>query len=382
MDGTSIGRWLCERALEQGFDFAGIAPLGPARTSLAWLEALEEGRQGPLMWMARRIEVRMDPSRYCPSAQAAVVVGVALGHSAPLPENPWLGVARYAQLPDYHAWFKAALEQYVQVIQATHPGAHHWTCVDAAPVPERELAVRAGLGAVGKHTLLIHPTWGSQVLLGVVLTSLPAVGEMHPIADLCGRCRRCLDACPTGALSAYKLDARRCLTTWTVEWRGVIPASLREAAANWWFGCDACQNACPWNRDQGRPPGQLVPHPIEPLDPVEILALEESALADRLRESALLRPGVTGLRRNAAVALARRCDERSLQVLSDRLAHDPSPVVRATCAWSLARRREPSGSNLLRAALELESNPTVRAAFLEALEELEGPPASRLEARL
>lgn len=369
MNGLALGRWLCQLAMDVGFDVAGIASLAPAQTARAWLEALSEGRHGSLSWMTRRVEVRLEPAKYCPRAQAALVVGVFVGDLASDAEHGWRGVARYAQYPDYHRWLGDAVWRLASRVAERFPAEKHWSAVDTAPLPERELAVRAGLGALGKHTLLIHPDFGSHLLLGVLLTTLPAIGELRPVADLCGHCRRCLEACPTGALGAYRLDARLCLTTWTVENRGEIPEAFRDPASERWFGCDACQDVCPWNRVRRQQRSSLLPPRLEPLDPLEVLELEAQQLAKRFEGTALLRPGVAGLRRNAAISLAKRDDARSLQVLIERLLQDPSAVVRAACAWSLGQRSEPEAKEALRAAAATEPEGAVFQAIVRALGE-------------
>lgn len=369
VDGNVSASWLCDLALREGFDLAGVTSPAPVATDRAFVDWIESGGNRPMNWLARRIEIRTDPSSYRPEAQAILVVAVDLLEGGRNDLSEWPGVARYAWFLDYHDWMLERLRRVAASIEQRHPGSRNWPSVDTAPVLERELAVRAGLGAMGKNTLLIHPERGSQLLLGELFTTVAVRTFSLPVSDLCGNCSRCLEACPTGALTPYRLDAEECLTTWTVEWKGVIPERFREAASEWWFGCDRCQEVCPWNRRARRPLPRPVARPdrLEPLDPVAILELDDEALGSRIASSCLSRPGLPGLRRNAAIALSRRSDARSERALIDRLLRDRSPVVRGTCGWSLARRGGTRGRSALAEALRREPDPAIREILAQSL---------------
>jgi len=326
-------------AREAGFELAGIATLAPAATAAAYRRWLDRGDHAGMAWMARNVEVRSDARRLLPGARSALVVAAPYrGRETPADETGsiWPRVARYAHGGDYHDALRARLEPVAEAIRALFPGAATRVCVDTAPLLERELAARAGIGAVGKNTNLLHPRLGSWFVLAEILTSVELAPDA-PVADLCGECSRCLDACPTAALPApYRLDATRCLSYWTIEHRGPIPEELRPHLRDWVFGCDVCQQVCPWNRDEAAGDGgEARPRPA-PLDLAGLLSIDEEECRDRFRGTALLRARREGLRRNAALALAGTRDPAGLRAL-ERAAGDPSPVVAEAAAWSRAR---------------------------------------------
>jgi epoxyqueuosine reductase len=236
-------------ALEAGFDRAGIAVLDRSDYGEAFRSWLEAGLHAGMSWLERRVEHRLDPAQLVPGARS--VLCVALRYLVPDDETVegdlWPRVARYARGDDYHDLMTDRLDALCARIEAGFPGTVMRRYVDTGPVLEREWAARAGLGAIGKNTNLLHPTDGSYVLLGDVFLGLDLEPDV-PIADLCGTCRACLDGCPTGALAApYLLDSRRCISYWTIEHRGAIPAEVRPLLGEWVFGCDVCQEVCPWN---------------------------------------------------------------------------------------------------------------------------------------
>ena len=341
MDRGAAAERIKSWAREAGFDLAGIAELAPAATGEAYLRWLERGDQAGMSYLARNVALRLDPRGLLPGAQSALVVGwrYAAAEDPSPPPGIWSRVARYARGVDYHDAMRERLDRVAESIEKGWPGSRTRVCVDTAPMLERELAARAGIGAVGKNTMLLHPDAGSYFLLGEVLTTLD-LPQDPPLADLCGRCSRCLDACPTGALpQPYRLDANRCISYWTIEHRGEIAEPIRPELRDWVFGCDACQEACPWNRaDDGFQPAPEF-HPVagrQGLDLVELLGLTDEAYRERLRGSALRRARRDGLRRNAALALAGRSDPASLAALAEA-AVDADPAVAGAAAW--ARRR-------------------------------------------
>jgi epoxyqueuosine reductase len=233
-------------------------------------------------------------------------VAVALNYyqGDPPPDPSWAPVARYAWGRDYHDVMAPRLAAICQHL-ARAGRARSRAYVDTGPVLERDLAARAGLGWIGKNTMLLHPALGSWFFIGLVLTDAELAHDA-PLPDRCGSCRACLDACPTGAFPApYVLDARRCISYLTIEHRGELPAELREAPGPWQFGCDVCQLVCPWN---GKAPTTresefLPPAPYPGAE--AIAAMDDEGLRERFRGTALLRARPAGLRRYAALALAR-----------------------------------------------------------------------------
>ncbi len=294
-------------ALEAGFDRAGVASLEPLEHGPALLRWLERGDQAGMGWMKNRLEARLDPAKFFPGAKSALCVAL---HYWPLAgqEEPagdlWPRVARYARGVDYHDLMTRWMKPLCDRIEAEFPGSMARYTVDTGPVLERELAARAGLGAVGKNTLLLHPEGGSWFLLGEIFTTLDLAPD-QPLADLCGSCTRCLEACPTGALAEpYRLDANRCISYWTIEHRGDFPAGVAESLDGWLFGCDACQDACPWNAAPSpadHPELELPPERAE-LDLAGLLGLDREGYVERFRGSPLKRAKLEGLKRNARAA--------------------------------------------------------------------------------
>lgn len=325
------------RARALGFDRVAVGPATPPPHAEAFERWLEAGYGGEMTYLARTRAERVEPARLLPGVRA--VVAVALSYKPPEErETPaWAPVARYARGRDYHEVMAPRLRALAAFIdEAAGPGTRSRPAVDTSAVLERDLAARAGLGWIGKNTNLLVPELGSYVLLGVVLTT--AALEMDPEQpDRCGTCTACLEACPTGAfVGPWTLDARRCLSYLTIEYRGDIAPELAGALRDWAFGCDACQEVCPWNRKApasrepalwpGPPPGSLL----------EWLDLDDAAFRARFRGSALRRAKRRGLVRNAALVLANRGERAALPRLR-RLGEDDDPVVRRAAAWAVER---------------------------------------------
>ncbi|MCB1007918.1 MAG: tRNA epoxyqueuosine(34) reductase QueG, partial [Acidobacteria bacterium] len=241
MDLRRRTRRVRELVAEEAFDAVGIARLAPAATGASFRRWLGRGDQAAMAWLERRVERRLDPRQVLPGARSAVVVG---WRYAPLenagdvePTELWRRVARYARGADYHDFLLERLERTGERLAAEFPEVEHRAYVDTGAILERELAVRAGVGAIGKNTCLLSPEQGSWLLLGELLLTLDLEPD-PPVADLCGDCSLCLEACPTGALSEpFRLDSTRCISYWTIEHRGEIPLELRAAVGEWVFGC-------------------------------------------------------------------------------------------------------------------------------------------------
>jgi epoxyqueuosine reductase len=292
-----------------GFSHVGIAPARPLpEHQRAFQRYLTEGRHGGMAYLAREPERRADPTRLVPGAKTVIALGVPYyqgDHGSPTDGRPAGKIARYAWGLDYHALIEARLTSLTAFIQERAPGATIRCAVDHAPVLERAYAQEAGLGFIGKHTLLITPEHGSWVVLAEMITDLDLPCD-EPGANACGSCTRCLEACPTGALvGPFQLDAARCVSYLTIEHKGETPDELLPGVGEWLFGCDACQDACPYN--QRVTTGPLLPGlereagsgPWVPLDEASA-PRSRSAFARRFAGSALPRAGVKGLRRNAA----------------------------------------------------------------------------------
>ncbi len=307
MNRGELSAELKRRALEVGFDLAGIARLGPSTTGNALRRWLAAGMNAGMAYLERHLEVRLDPRRLLPSARSILCVAVsyAPGDSSSVARSR-RNVARYACGEDYHPWMRARLEAAADSLVDLVPGLAWRAVVDTAPLLEREWAARAGLGAIGKNGLLIHPELGSWLLLGSLLLSVDLEPDL-PLGDLCGDCTACLEECPTQAFPApYVLDSRRCISYWTIEHRGEFPKAPEPRLDGWVFGCDRCQEVCPWNRSAR--PGRHVElggnAAMAFLEPAWLAALPDDRSRSRFRSTALDRAKPEGLRRNARRTLA------------------------------------------------------------------------------
>lgn len=301
-----------EAARDLGFASCGITDLSPPPHAAALTRWLGEGMAGSMSYMGRQAARRLDPSRIVPGARRVVVLTRTYpGGEDPLPSDS-VGegrVARYARGRDYHDALAQPLQELAHHIAGLggEETVVRWF-VDAGPVPERELAQRAGLGWIGKNTMLIDPARGSYAFLASVFTDLDLAVDSPFEPDRCGSCRRCLDACPTGAFPEPRvLDARLCISYLTIEFRGEeLPPSLAPHLAGWAFGCDICQEVCPWNVKFAREeedPALERDESMGRLDLRRISAMSDAEFDACYGHTALNRPGADGLRRNARALL-------------------------------------------------------------------------------
>jgi epoxyqueuosine reductase len=302
---------LKRRALELGFSAAGIAPLGPSAHATEFDDWLAAGYAGTMTYLHRQAEKRKDPRRIMPEARVAVVTLTNYFHGCADPAARPRGarIAQYAWSDDYHDVLGPRLEQLAAVVRELVPGSRTRCYVDAGPIPERELAQLAGLGWIGKNMMLINPGIGSFTFIGVVLTDAALDPDLPFTTDHCGTCRRCLDACPTDAFVAPGiLDARRCISYVTIEHRGAFDATQQTLPGDWLFGCDVCQDVCPWNVKFAQPTADAAFAPREDLVRPDVAALrvmDDDGFASRYGDTALTRAGAAGMRRNVN-ALQRR----------------------------------------------------------------------------
>jgi epoxyqueuosine reductase len=354
------------QAFGLGFDLAGIATLGEPDTAAhfdAWLAA---GYDGEMAYLARGAEKRRDARRPVGGARSAIVV--ALEYGGRTPSGP---IARYARSDDYHDVMVARLRELHRWLEsetgASVPGKAY---VDTGPILERDLARRAGLGWFGKNTTLINPTRGSHFFLGSLLVAMDLEPDAPFEADRCGTCTRCLEACPTQAIRAPRvLDATRCISYLTIELKGAIPLALREPMGELIYGCDICQDVCPWNERFAAQaaPAALAPRPeIESLDARTALALDDAQFRTRLKGSPMKRTRRRGLARNAAVALGNRRDPGDVPALVTALA-DEEALVRGHAAWALGQIGTPQALDALRARAMIESDASAREELRAAL---------------
>jgi epoxyqueuosine reductase len=328
------------QALGLGFDLVGITRTGPADTAEHFDQWLADGRAGTMAYMARHAGLRHDTRQPFEGGRSAIVV--ALNYGGTEPAGP---VARYARGDDYHdvMWRKFdALHVWIGDHLGRPVGARGY--VDTGPLLERDLARRAGLGWFGKNTNLINPKLGSFFFIGALLVDLELEPDAPFEADRCGSCTRCLDACPTNAFVAPRvLDATRCISYLTIELRESIPVELREPIGDLVYGCDICQDVCPWNvrfaedlREEAFRPRVVVASNDPRTIALNVLTMDEASYQSAFRGSAMKRAKLRGLKRNAAVALGNIGDRRDIGPLTNAL-EDPEPLVREHAAWALTR---------------------------------------------
>jgi epoxyqueuosine reductase len=337
-----------QKAFDLGFDLCGVsaAERHPRLARLA--DWIAEGRAGDMAYLARSLDERLDPSRVLATARSVVSVASIYNTEPPTDAGePGAGrasIARYARGTDYHDVLRARLRELVAwMAAAAGPGFEAFSAVDNAPIQERVYAEQAGLGWIGKNTCLINPQLGSWMVLGEVLVSQMLEAD-RPAVDQCGTCTRCLEACPTGALpSAYTLDATRCLSYLTIERRGPVDPELRPAIREQVFGCDICQDVCPWNRRAAvtNDPA-FAPRPLlTGRRLIDLCTLSDADWSRLLKGSAMRRAGLHRVRRSLAYAAAHlSADERERAL--DALDAQPSAQefqVAEAIAWARKGRQ-------------------------------------------
>jgi len=358
-------------AAEAGLGVVGATPIVPTGRDAFLASWLAEGRAGEMRWLERRTEIRLDPRRQFPWANSLLVVAAPYA-PAPPPPGDWRDtlrgrIAAYAFGPDYHRELGHRLDAMAAKLREHYPTHRFLSYVDTGAILEREWAWRAGLGWIGKHTLLLSSERGSWTLLGELVTSLEVEGRSTSNAAGCGSCRRCVVACPTDALAGdYSMDPRRCLSYLTIEHRSALPRELRASLENWIFGCDLCQEACPWGPDASigsRDEATMWLHPSLP----ELMELDDDAFAARFDGTAVSRAKRTGLLRNVAVALGNSGNPDAVPVLA-RAMDDPEPLIRGHAAWALGRLGGSRARQALDDARRHEPDETVLDEIAAALQ--------------
>ena len=409
----SLSQEIKAHAAYLGFDLSGVTTAEPPRHGAYYAQWVEQGMAGEMSYLARQIEKRQDPGQILPDARSLVVV--AMNYRCPDPDpvpgagpddkpgrtrgtpddepgrtprgtpddepgrapddepgrTPRGKIARYARGDDYHDVMKEKLHALLRFIRdrAGRP-VEGRVYVDTGPVLEREFAVRAGLGWFGKHTNLIHKRVGSWLLIGEILLDIE-LDQDRPAADHCGTCTRCIEACPTDAIvEPYVVDSRRCISYHTIELKGAIPLEYRAAMGDRVFGCDDCQDVCPWNRrapETGHSAFLSRPWNEMP-DLIEMVGLTPEAFRTRFRGSPVKRTKRRGLLRNAAVALGNTKDPGAIPALADALGDD-EPLVRGHAAWALGNVGGGRALAVLEEARKTEEDPGVIEEIDRALAE-------------
>lgn len=370
MSSRSLTDSLKQEARRLGFDLAGVCPAVEPPGIERFRQWLAAGYAGQMRYLPERAEAYEHPRHVLEGAQSILML--ATNYRTVEPESPGAAegrVSRYAWGADYHDLIHSRLGSLVGFHRRERPGANVRGVVDTAPLLEREFAQLAGLGWVGKNTLLVSKQFGSWTFLAALLSSETLVYDDPHRDEHCGSCRACLDACPTGALvDAYRLDARKCISYLTIEFAGSAPSELRSRGQDWLFGCDACQEVCPWNR---RTPttseDAFLPAPsANPAEVTSLFDLDDAAFRERFRRTPMWRSRRRGILRNAAIVLGNRPHEAAVSVLIGGLGEE-EPVVRAACAWALGRHESLVAKEALAARLTIETQPDVRAEIERAI---------------
>lgn len=369
MNNSSLTFALRQKAKELGFAKIGISRAERLDERNGLDEWLAAGRHGEMFWMARNAVKRLDPRTLLSEARS--VIALAANYYTPQPhsEDSRHGkISRYAWGNDYHAVLKKRLRSLVEWIEQNHPQTRGLYYCDTGPVMDKAWAHKSGLGWIGKHSNLITREAGSWVFLAEVVSNL----ELEPDPEsrnYCGTCHRCLDACPTRAIVApYVVDARLCISYLTIELRGPIPRQLRPLIGSRIFGCDDCQDVCPWNRfatpcDED----QFYPSYRDRVPVLtELMRLTQEQFEERFRNSAVRRARYAGFLRNVAVALGNSRDAGAVEVLAESLCHKES-LVREHAAWALGEIGGDFAREALRWALPVENEPVVAKEIRMAL---------------
>jgi epoxyqueuosine reductase len=360
-----------------GFDLVGITTPEPPPHLSVYQRWIAAGLHGEMSYLAseRASRRRADPRTILPDCQSILVLGACYPQDAPLSlmegesvdVNQTAGkVAAYACGQDYHDLFAPRLQALAAFLesQVGHPIRNRWY-TDTGPLLERDLAQRAGLGWIGKNTCLINPGMGSYFLLAEILLAINLEPDPPFLADRCGTCTRCLAACPTGCILPDRtIDARRCISYLTIELKSAISPDLRSLMGEWVFGCDVCQQVCPWNHSILLPKIGFIP------DLQAELKLTPDGFNRRFQNTPLKRAKRRGYLRNVAVALGNSHDITAIPALVQSLRQDPEPLVRGHAAWALGQIGGRAAQDALQASAQDETDAFAHAEIQAAMENM------------
>lgn len=335
----------------RGFAHIGIAPARQSENAREFIDWLADGQHGEMAWLESHVDQRIDPTVKLPGARAVIcVLDSYESPDAQFVHDPFAGrIARYAHGDDYHASMKARLHAVADELRSAFSDHAFITCVDTAPVLERDQAAAAGLGFQAKNTMLIRPGMGSYFFVGEIITTLDLPLTQDLVPDHCGTCTRCLDACPTDALTPYALDARRCISYHTIEQRSPIDEQFYDGIGSWIFGCDICQEVCPHNGHADRRESWPTNYPVRQasFDLLTVLNWTPEDRARALKGSAIKRAKLWMLKRNAIIAAGNALADAPNSALLGRITqlaaddHEHS-VVRHTAQRVLERLADPN----------------------------------------
>lgn len=351
-----------------GFDLVGICAATQSPGYERFCQWLSAGYGGTMSYLTDRIDAYRHPRSVLDGVRTLVMLGMNYRGSEPAVAVEGQGrISRYAWGEvDYHDLIHTRLRQLKAFLIERQPSAQVRGVVDTAPLLEREFANLAGLGWIGKNTLLLNKQMGSWFFLAALLTDLELETDAAHETDHCGTCRACLDVCPTDAFpAAYVLDATKCISYLTIELRDHIPAEMRQAMGDWLFGCDDCQTVCPWNRHAPLTEQQeFAARPEQnPVDLIELFELDDETFRERFRHTPLWRSKRRGILRNAAIVLGNNPTARAIEALIRGL-NDSEPLVRAASAWALRKFNDRRAAEALSARLQVEDDAEVRHEIL------------------
>ncbi|WP_437185690.1 tRNA epoxyqueuosine(34) reductase QueG [Planctomicrobium sp. SH668] len=367
-----LSRHVKAAALELGFELVGIAPAVQPETFGYFQDWVRHGLHASMDYIPRREQAYEHPEGVQVGARNVIVCAMNYGAGVQR-SDATSKVAAYAQgTEDYHNVLRGKLGELASALRRLNPQARTRIAVDTAPILERDFARRAGLGWFGKNTMLINKWRGSYFFLGAILTDCELVPDAPHTTDHCGTCTRCLDACPTDAFNGpHVLDAGKCISYLTIELRDKLPPrELRNGVGEWLFGCDVCQQVCPWNRKASEPSEpSFVPRETSFPTAEELITISDDEFLRRFEKTPLARPGRIGMAKNAAIVLGNRGKIESAEILAQGL-RDPSPLVRVACAWSLGELADDSAQNFLQRALETEAEESVLTEISTSIEKI------------
>ncbi len=364
-----LSREIRERARTLGFVRVGFSPAERSDGAGRLRDWLANRFQGSMGWMERGVDRRSDPRELFPGVRTVISAAISYLTEEPSTGDPQTGsISRYAWGEDYHRVVKEKLDELLDFIKSRAPAARGKVCVDTSAVLEKTWAARAGVGWQGKHSNTIVKDAGCWVFLGEILLNQELEYD-QPAVDHCGSCTRCIDACPTDAIVApYVVDSRLCISYLNIELRGSIPEPLRPKMGNRIYGCDDCQEVCPWKKfRKDSPTSRFAPAP-ENRSPLlgDLASMTRDQFRERFRHSAVTRVRYEGFLRNVAVALGNAGSPEALPPLRRLLEHE-SPLVRSHAAWALGRIGSGKGRQWLREAADKESDPEARLEIQKAL---------------
>ncbi|MGB6042861.1 MAG: tRNA epoxyqueuosine(34) reductase QueG [Pirellulales bacterium] len=370
MSPENLTTYLKQEASRLGFEMVGACPAVTVKGLSRFSKWLDAGYAGQMHYLRRRRDAYQHPSHVLDGVRSILMLG--MNYRTVEPVSPARGagrISRYAWGTDYHDLIRERLNQLAELLSTAAAEATVRGVVDTAPLLEREYAEMAGLGWIGKNTLLLNREAGSWFFLAALLTDAELAYDTDRETDHCGTCTACLDACPTNAfVQPYVLDARKCISYLTIELKNEIPTELRPGIGDWLLGCDVCQEVCPWN---SRAPTSAE-HKFLPRDeanPIELAGLfdlDDEQFRARFRDTPLWRPRRRGILRNAAIVLGNQRDPDAIPALGKGLS-DSEPLVRSACAWAIGCFDRPEAEDILRARLTVETDQIVLQEIQTAL---------------